>query len=307
MGRRIVGGGERQAGRGNRAGVGVAGRKRQDDIRRGLRAQPDGESCRSPLVGGGETGGVDSYAGRQVVDVQHGDVAGINAIVPGIRAGGRSEHNRVGDAAAGDRVVPAGNRHGLRYVPVVGGKGQRALVNGALARVARTDVEDYIRRGRKIQHDREGSGAAALRRQKIVGGRHGDPWHRRGNINEIERRVRVARPIIDRLQATGWGVARLHYPPGPVGRGLVADDVVEVVIAAAFGRDNQNPVGWPAANNLEKVGAGASEIHGELRRIAAVRVNRTVPVDPAGHEVGGVFGDEDEGDGILFVVAGGSR
>ena len=88
-------------------------------------------------------------------------------------------------------------------------------------------------------------------------------WQHRAVLQHVW--LRVARSVIHRLQAAARRVARLNYPAGPVGGGLVTDNIVEVVSAAAFARDDQNAVGGPAAIHLEQVSAGAGVRDRELR------------------------------------------
>ena len=53
-----------------------------------------------------------------VVAVHNRDVVGIEALEPGVRAGGRRGDDRVADGTVGVAVVDAGDRRGLRYIPV---------------------------------------------------------------------------------------------------------------------------------------------------------------------------------------------
>ena len=91
---------------------------------------------------------------RLVVRIGDRDVAGIDAVVDGVGAGRRGGHDGVGDVAVVQGVVDAGDRDGLRRVPVGGRKGEarratvpsvvslelRAIVTSAVGCVVSTTV-----------------------------------------------------------------------------------------------------------------------------------------------------------------------
>src|SRR5207248_1350560 len=120
-----VGGAERQAGRGDRTLGGGARGERGHDVRDGLAVEYDAERRLPAGFRRGQAGGGrDRDGGRIVVGVAQRDIRRVHAVVDGISAARRAQHDAVRDRAVLHAIVHARDRDRLRDVPVGGGERQ---------------------------------------------------------------------------------------------------------------------------------------------------------------------------------------